>query len=607
MATGDHTVDTAVLHHVLPHPEDKHKEKDIFGGELRDRSNSVVEKPGVNEKEHGSSGHYDSDRDSFQTKDGDYPTEAEKKTLRHVGESLPWSAFLVAFVEFCERFTYYGVSGLFQNYIQRPFDGSLGRGALGMGHQGATGLSTFFQFWCYVTPIFGAIIADQYLGKYKTIVIFCGVYIVGLLILTITSIPSLLERGSGTGGFIASILIIGIGTGGIKSNVAPLIADQYKRRQMAISTLESGERIILDPAITIQRIYMIFYFCINVGSLSLLATPYMERDVGFWSAYLLGLCMFLCGFVVLVFGRKYYVVRPPQGSVITDAFRIIWQMIKRRDMNAAKPSYQREHGLPVTERWNDHFVDEVKRALIACKVFTLYPIFWVVYGQFSGNFVSQAAQMRGHGLPNDLMQNFDPISIIVFIPIIDRVLYPVLRKLHIPFPPINRITLGFCIASLSMAYAAIVQHLVYKAGPCYGTPFCPASVDENGVAQGNNVHIAVQTPAYVFIGIAEIFASVTGLEYAYTKAPPSMKSFVQSMYLLTNAFGSAISEAFNPVLYDPAIMWMYTGLAVGSFGFGCFVWIFFHKYNYTEDEMNRLEQDLDKEDEEVKRRGSNMG
>lgn len=59
------------------------------------------------------------------------------------------SAWLVAIVELCERFTYYGMQGLFQNYIELPLDGSQGRGALGMGHQGATGLTTFFQFWCY--------------------------------------------------------------------------------------------------------------------------------------------------------------------------------------------------------------------------------------------------------------------------------------------------------------------------------------------------------------------------------------------------------------------------------------------------------------------------
>lgn len=48
--------------------------------------------------------------------------------------------WLVAIVEFCERFTYYGLAALLQNYIQRPLDGSMGRGALGMGQQGATGM-----------------------------------------------------------------------------------------------------------------------------------------------------------------------------------------------------------------------------------------------------------------------------------------------------------------------------------------------------------------------------------------------------------------------------------------------------------------------------------
>jgi POT family proton-dependent oligopeptide transporter len=83
------------------------------------------------------------------------PTAEELRTLRKVGEPLPKAAFLVAIVELCERFTYYGASGLFQNYLARPRSGELGRGALGMGHNGATGLSTFFQFWCYVTPILG--------------------------------------------------------------------------------------------------------------------------------------------------------------------------------------------------------------------------------------------------------------------------------------------------------------------------------------------------------------------------------------------------------------------------------------------------------------------
>jgi POT family proton-dependent oligopeptide transporter len=447
-----------------------------------------------------------------------------------------------------------------------------------------------------VTPILGAIIADQYLGKYNTIVVFCGVYIVGLLVLTITSAPFALDHGAGLPGFIVTIIIVGLGTGGIKSNVAPLIADQYTRRQMAIGhDKKTGERVIIDPAITIQRIYMVFYWCINLGSLSLLATPYLERDCDFWSAFLMCLCVFFVGTLVLVLGRKVYVVRPPQGSIITNAFRVIFMMIKNRKMDAAKPSYQAGLGKDSALRWDDHFVDEVKRALIACQVFAFYPVYWVVYGNFSNNFVTQAGQMAGHGIPNDLMQNFDPIAIIVFLPMVDQWLMPALRKHKIPFPPINRIVAGFWIASLAMVYAAVIQYYIYQAGPCYGHPLCDAAKDADGVIQGNNLHIAAQTGAYMLIGLSEIFASVTGLEYAYTKAPPSMKSFVQSMYLLTNAFGSAISEALNPLLYDPAIQWMFVGLAVASFVTGIIIWVLFHHLNATEDEMNALDQDVDKE------------
>jgi proton-dependent oligopeptide transporter, POT family len=167
---------------------------------------------------------------------------------------------------------------------------------------------------------------------------------------------------------------------------------------MAIKTVaKTGERIIIDPAITYQRVYMIFYFCINVGCLSLLATPFMEKYKGFWSAYLLCFCMFCIGVVVLIACRKLYIVRPPQGSIITDSLKAVGMMIVGRSYDAAKPSWRSAHGKNKTVPWNDHFVDELVRALRACKVFAFYPVFWVCYGQFSSNFVSQAAQMEGHG------------------------------------------------------------------------------------------------------------------------------------------------------------------------------------------------------------------
>ena len=233
-------------------------------------------------QEESTSGEISSDKDDIDTPVGGEPNAREQRTLKRVGERLPWAVFLVAIIELCERFTYYGCQGTFQNYIQKPYEGSLGTGGLGMKHMGATGLTTFYQFWCYVTPLAGGLIADQYLGKYKTILCSAGIYMAGLLILVCTAIPQSLSNGAGEGGFVASIILTGIGTGGIKANVAPLIAEQYTRRHMEIKLNKKGERVIIDPYITVQHIYMMFYWSINIGALSLLATPCKMRDLFFF-------------------------------------------------------------------------------------------------------------------------------------------------------------------------------------------------------------------------------------------------------------------------------------------------------------------------------------
>ena len=72
--------------------------------------------------------------------------------------------------------------------------------------------------------------------------------------------------------------------------------------------------------------------------------------------------------------------------------------------DAARPSYQEEYGRKHKTPWNDLFIDELKRGLVACRVFVFYPIYWVVYSQMLNNFVSQAATMELHNIPNDIMQ-----------------------------------------------------------------------------------------------------------------------------------------------------------------------------------------------------------
>ena len=122
--------------------------------------------------------------------------------------------------------------------------------------------------------------------------------------------------------------------------------------------------VIVDPAVTAQRVYMYFYFAINLGSLGGILTTILEHKVAFWAAYTPPVGMFIIALCIVIWGKRKYVLRKPTGSVILDAFRaykIAWK--HGRDLEFAKPS---RATVPVT--WDDQFIDELKRALIACKV-----------------------------------------------------------------------------------------------------------------------------------------------------------------------------------------------------------------------------------------------
>ncbi|KAI9476519.1 MAG: POT family-domain-containing protein [Benjaminiella poitrasii] len=518
---------------------------------------------------------------------GPEPTEEEWKELSEVSDTIPKAAFLVILIEFCERFTYYGLSGPFQNYIQNPIPASYPAelpGAMDKGQQTATALTTFFQFWCYITPVFGAIVADQFWGKYKTILVFALIYCFGLIILTLTSIPMAIDNGAAFPGYIVAIIIIGLATGGIKSNVSPLVAEQYRSKTAYVKTLKNGKRVIVTPQATYQKIFNYFYWGINIGSLSAIATTELEKNVGFWPAYLLPTLMFIPCIIVVVLGRKQYVQSPPRGSVFVEAGRLFWLSFKvKGGFEACKPSNMaRNHPeLMAKVTWDDIFVDELRRALKACIVFCWFPIYWLCYNQMTNNLVSMAGTMLTGNVPNDIMQNIDPIALIILIPIMDNFFYPLLRKWNIPMRPIARITLGFFFAAASMGYTAGIQAKIYRTPPYYDNP----------IGRQNWISAAYLIPSYVLIAISEIFASITGMEYAYKKAPQSMKSIVMALYLLTSCFASILGFALVSVAVDPKLTWMYTGICVAMFVCTILFWICHHKADAHDIEEDAIQRD----------------
>ena len=106
-------------------------------------------------------------------------------------------------------------------------------------------------------PIFGAYIADTYWGRYKTICVSVAIVLVGHIIMIFSAIPGIIGGNSSFILFIVSLIVTGTGAGGFKSSIAPLVAEQYRRTKKFIGITKSGERVIVDPALTTSRIYMV--------------------------------------------------------------------------------------------------------------------------------------------------------------------------------------------------------------------------------------------------------------------------------------------------------------------------------------------------------------
>lgn len=91
------------------------------------------------------------------------------------------------------------------------------------------------------------------------------------------------------GGLVATMILVGLGTGGLKACIAPLSAEQNTSVGLHIKTLKSGERVVVDAQLTNASIFMWYYWAANIGSLSSLITTSVENAHSFWVAYLIPL------------------------------------------------------------------------------------------------------------------------------------------------------------------------------------------------------------------------------------------------------------------------------------------------------------------------------
>lgn len=188
--------------------------------------------------------------------------------------------------------------------------------------------------------------------------------------------------------------------------------------------------------------------------------------------------------------------------------------------------------------------------------------------------------MNTIGVPNDMLYFLNPIVLVIFIPCFEEVVFPFLRARGAKLPQLSRICVGFIILTLSMAYVAGLQALIYSRGPCYEHPrACPGS--PNG-ALPNDISAFAQIPVYVLQSIAEIFSQITATEYAYSQAPVDMRSLMQAIAQSFGALAAVLGVAIAPVSRDPWLTTLYACMAAAMAVTCAMFWFFF---------MRRKEQD----------------
>uniref|UniRef100_A0AAR2L3S9 Solute carrier family 15 member 1a n=1 Tax=Pygocentrus nattereri TaxID=42514 RepID=A0AAR2L3S9_PYGNA len=470
--------------------------------------------------------------------------------------------------EFCERFSYYGMRAvlvLYFRYFLR-WDDDL-----------ATSIYHAFVALCYLTPILGAIVADSWLGKFKTIIYLSIVYAIGQIVMAVSAINDITDANrDGTPDNMAvhvtlamiGLILIAFGTGGIKPCVSAFGGDQFADHQ------------------TRQRstFFSVFYLCINAGSLlSTLITPILRgQECGIHTqqkcyplAFGVPAALMVVSLIVFIAGSGMYIKAAPQGNIMLDVCNCIGFAIKNRFRHRSKRYPKREHWLDwANEKYNKLLIAQIKMVLKVLFLYIPLPMFWTLFDQKGSRWTFQATTMDGTFgtliLQPDQMQTVNPILILTLVPIMDRVVYPLIRKCGFNFSPLKRMTVGMFLAAMAFVSAALVQIQIDKTLPVFpsstesqlkivnmassqmevtisphdpivlGSMQCGASVVEVEDIKPNTVHMALQIPQYFLITAGEVVFSVTGLEFSYSQAPSNMKAVLQAGWLFTVAVGNFI-------------------------------------------------------------------
>ncbi|XP_060880666.1 peptide transporter family 1-like [Metopolophium dirhodum] len=363
--------------------------------------------------------------------------------------AYPKSVWFIICTEFCERFSYYGLRTVLVLYLTS---------ILQYDEDESTIIYHMAVFMAYFSPLFGAILSDSFLGKFKTIVYLSLIYAVGNLVITGSSLAVSFSLSNQRYLALLGLVLIAIGTGGIKPCVSSFGGDQFD--------LPAQE-------VYLQKFFSIFYFSINAGSLiSTSVTPELRKGVQcfgrtscFPLAFGVPAVLMLIAIFIFVCGKRLYKIKKPESNVIVTSFSCIYHAIKRR-LSYVSSNSKKSHWLNYADdKFSEKEILDIRGALDVMYLFIPFPFFWALFDQQGSRWTLQATLMNGRinflnwTMKPDQMQVMNPLLVLLFIPVFETVVYPLLAKIGIK-KPLQKISLGGFLAAVAFVLSAVVQNKI---------------------------------------------------------------------------------------------------------------------------------------------------
>ncbi|CAG0881274.1 unnamed protein product [Cyprideis torosa] len=235
----------------------------------------------------------------------------------------------------------------------------------------STVLYHLFVMLSYLTCIPGSIIADNYWGKFRTIFYLSIVYTIGSTLLAVAAIDIKalpIEIFSFLG-----LLLIAIGTGGIKPCVSAFGGDQF---------------VVPQQQKELEQFFSIFYFSVNAGSLvSTFITPIFREDISCFDedtcyplAFGIPAILMIVALVIFLLGKPGYKIVAPQGNIVVDVAACITNALKNKMFGKKK---EVTHWIDYADatRFDEKLVKDVKAVLRVLYMYIPVPIFWALFDQ----------------------------------------------------------------------------------------------------------------------------------------------------------------------------------------------------------------------------------